>query len=237
MPRLGARRRVSELERRIGFTFRDRSLFDLAMTHRSFAYEHGNLPNNERLEFLGDSVLGIVVTRALYDRFPSEAEGDLAKRRAALVNANVLADVAREIELGEAIRLGRGEELTGGADKSSILADTFEALLGAIYLDRGMRKSRKVILGLMVSRITGEVAVARDWKTALQELCSARFGELPEYRVSESGPDHQKRFRALVILHGDEYGSGEGRSKKEAEQQAARIAVTRLGQEDGARTS
>jgi ribonuclease III len=229
--------RRSELERRIGFTFKDRRLFDLAMTHRSFAYEHGNLPNNERLEFLGDSVLGIVVTRALYDRFPHEAEGDLAKRRAALVNANVLAEVAREIGLGSAIRLGRGEELTGGADKSSILADTFEALLGAVYLDRGMRRARKLILALMTSRITGEVAVARDWKTALQELCSAKFGELPEYRVSESGPDHQKRFRALVILHGTEYGSGEGRSKKEAEQQAAKIAVGRLGQEDGARAS
>lgn len=237
MPRVWARRQASELERRIGFTFRDRSLFELAMTHRSYAYENGNLPNNERLEFLGDSVLGIVVTRALYERFPNEAEGDLAKRRAALVNANVLAEVAREIELGPAIRLGRGEELTGGADKSSILADTFEALLGAVYLDRGMRRSKKLIMSLMTSRITGEVAVARDWKTALQELCSARFGALPEYRVTESGPDHQKRFRALVLLGGDEYGSGEGRSKKEAEQQAARIAVTRLGQEDGARAS
>ncbi len=207
------------------------------MTHRSFAYEHGNLPNNERLEFLGDSVLGIVVTRALYDRFPTEAEGDLAKRRAALVNANVLAEVAREIGLGDAIRLGRGEELTGGAGKSSILADTFEALLGAVYLDSGTRRARRLILSLLTSRITGEVAVARDWKTALQELCSARFGELPEYKVAESGPDHQKRFRALVILRGNEYGAGEGRSKKEAEQQAARIAVTRLGQENGARAS
>lgn len=207
------------------------------MTHRSYAYEQGNLPNNERLEFLGDAVLGIVVTRSLYEIYPNEAEGDLAKRRAALVNANVLAEVARELGLGSAVRLGRGEEMTGGADKPSILSDTFEALLGAVYLDRGMRQARKLILRLLNSRITGEVAVARDWKTALQELCSARFGELPDYRVTESGPDHQKRFKALVVLGGVDYGAGEGRSKKEAEQQAAQIAVTRLGQEDGARAT
>jgi ribonuclease III len=231
------RRRVTALERRLGMSMKRRRLLDLAMTHRSFAYERGGLPNNERLEFLGDAVLGIVVTRSLYDMYPDEDEGDLAKRRAALVNATVLAELAREIGLGEHIRLGKGEEMTGGADKGSILADTFEALLGAVYLDRGMRKAEKLILKLMLPRIRGDVEVARDYKTSLQELASARFGVLPEYRVSESGPDHAKRFRANVYLEGSEYGEGDGRSKKEAEQAAARLAVRRLRTEADAGTS
>jgi ribonuclease III len=231
------RRRVTALERRLGMSMKRRRLLDLAMTHRSFAYEQGGLPNNERLEFLGDAVLGIVVTRSLYDMYPDEDEGDLAKRRAALVNATVLAELAREIGLGEHIRLGKGEEMTGGADKGSILADTFEALLGAVYLDRGMRKAEKLILKLMLPRIRGDVEVARDYKTSLQELASARFGVLPEYRVSESGPDHAKRFRANVYLEGSEYGEGDGRSKKEAEQAAARLAVRRLRTEADAGTS
>lgn len=231
------RRRVTALERRLGVAFKDRSLLHLAMTHRSYAYEQGGLPNNERLEFLGDSVLGIVVTRALYDLYPDEDEGDLAKRRAALVNAIVLAEVAREIDLGEHVLLGKGEEMTGGADKGSILSDTLEALFGAIYLDRGQRVAGKVILRLMYPRISGEVEVARDYKTSLQELASARFRVLPEYRVSESGPDHAKRFRAAVYLEGSSYGEGDGRSKKEAEQAAARHAVRRLRTEADAGAS
>ncbi|MFP5224559.1 MAG: ribonuclease III [Actinomycetota bacterium] len=231
------RRRATALERHVGLPLKRRRLLDLAMTHRSFAYEKGGLPNNERLEFLGDAVLGIVVTRALYDMYPDEDEGDLAKRRAALVNATVLAEIAREIGLGEHIRLGKGEEMTGGADKGSILADTFEALLGAVYLDRGMKRAEKLILKLMLPRIRGDVEVARDYKTSLQELASARFGALPEYRVSESGPDHAKRFRAAVFLEGSEYGEGDGRSKKEAEQAAARLAVRRLRTEADAGTS
>src|SRR5437867_4545553 len=154
-PRLA--RRGSALERRLGAVLRDRELWEQALTHRSYAYERGGLPTNERLEFLGDAVLGIVVTDQLYKEFPNQPEGDLAKMRAALVNMTVLADVAREIGLGEAVLLGRGEAMTGGREKPSILADTLEAMFGAIYLDRGMREAAKVVLGLFLPRIRGQV--------------------------------------------------------------------------------
>lgn len=226
----GLLRRASALERRLGAVLRDRGLWEQCLTHRSFAYESGGLPTNERLEFLGDAVLGIVVTDQLYRDYPDQPEGDLAKMRAALVNMTVLADVAREIGLGDAVRLGRGEEMTGGRNKSSILADTLEAVFGAIYLDRGIKVSRKVILGLFLPRIRGKVegGVVHDYKTALQELAAASLGTLPEYSLSESGPDHAKRFNAVVSLAGVSYGQGSGRSKKEAEQAAARIAVEKL---------
>lgn len=224
------RGRASVLERRLGVALRDRTLWELSLTHRSYAYEQGGLPTNERLEFLGDAVLGIVVTTSLYNEYPTEPEGNLAKMRAALVNMTVLADVAREIGLGEHVRLGRGEDMTGGRDKPSILADTLEAIFGAVYLDRGMRRSTRVINGLFLPRIRGQVegGVVHDYKTALQEMAAQRLGAMPDYLLSESGPDHAKRFRATVRLAGDDYGSGEGRSKKEAEQAAARIAVERL---------
>lgn len=224
------RGRASALERQLGVVLRDRALWELSLTHRSYAYEQGGLPTNERLEFLGDAVLGIVVTTSLYREYPNEPEGNLAKMRAALVNMTVLADVAREIGLGEHVRLGRGEDMTGGRDKPSILADTLEAIFGAVYLDRGMRRSTKLINGLFLPRIRGQVegGVVHDYKTALQEMAAQRLGAMPDYLLSESGPDHAKRFRATVRLAGDDYGSGEGRSKKEAEQAAARIAVERL---------
>jgi ribonuclease-3 len=227
-PRLA--RRGSALERQLGAVLRDRDLWEQALTHRSYAYERGGLPTNERLEFLGDAVLGIVVTDQLYKEFPNQPEGDLAKMRAALVNMTVLADVGREIGLGDAVKLGRGEEMTGGKDKSSILADTLEAVFGAIYLDRGIRKARTVILNLFIPRIRGQVegGVVHDYKTTLQELAAAQLSTLPEYNLSESGPDHAKRFKAIVSLAGIAYGSGAGRSKKEAEQAAARVAVERL---------
>jgi ribonuclease-3 len=224
------RRRGSALERRLGAVLRDRALWDHCLTHRSYAYERGGLPTNERLEFLGDAVLGIVITDQLYAEFPDQPEGDLAKMRAALVNMTVLADVAREIGLGEYVHLGRGEELTQGREKSSILADTLEAVFGAIYLDRGIKIARKVILRLFLPRIRGQVegGLLHDYKTTLQELAAAKLSTLPEYTLSETGPDHAKRFTAVVSLAGMEYGSGAGRSKKEAEQAAARIAVERL---------
>lgn len=224
------RRRGTPLERRLGAVLRDRDLWDHCLTHRSYAYERGGLPTNERLEFLGDAVLGIVVTDALYAEFPDQPEGDLAKMRAALVNMTVLADVAREIGLGQVVKLGRGEEMTGGRDKSSILADTLEAVFGAIYLDRGIKRAGRVILSLFLPRIRGQVegGVVHDYKTALQELAAAQLSTLPEYTLSESGPDHAKRFQAIVSLGGASYGSGAGRSKKEAEQAAARVAVERL---------
>jgi ribonuclease-3 len=228
IPRL--RRRGSALERRIRGVLRDKALWEQALTHRSYAYERGGLPTNERLEFLGDAVLGIVITDQLYKEFPDQPEGDLAKMRAALVNMTVLADVSREIGLGDAVKLGRGEEMTGGKDKSSILADTLEAVFGAVYLDRGIRTARRVILGLFLPRIRGQVegGVVHDYKTSLQELAAAQLSTLPEYALSESGPDHAKRFQAVVSLAGISYGTGAGRSKKEAEQAAARVAVERL---------
>jgi ribonuclease-3 len=202
----------------------------MALTHRSFAYEKGGLVTNERLEFLGDAVLGVVVTDSLYKEYPGLPEGDLAKMRAALVNMTVLADVAKEIGLGDAVFLGRGEAMTGGRTKPSILADTLEAVFGAVYLDRGMREAARVVLGLFLPRIRGQVegGTVQDYKTTLQELAAARLGTLPEYRITESGPDHAKRFQAIVVLAGEEYGGGEGRSKKEAEQAAAKEAVARL---------
>jgi ribonuclease-3 len=223
-------RRATDLERRLGVTFRDRGLLVHSLTHRSFAYEEGGLPTNERLEFLGDAVLGIVITDQLYREFPRQPEGDLAKMRAALVNMSVLADVAREIDLGSHVRLGKGEQMTGGADKPSILGDTLEAILGAIYLDRGIKRARAVILRLFLPRIRGKVegGVMHDYKTALQELAAAEYSTLPEYILSESGPDHAKRFQAQVRLNGTLYGTGDGKSKKEAEQAAARMAVQRL---------
>jgi ribonuclease-3 len=233
------RRRGTDLERHLGAVLKDRDLWKHALTHRSFAYEQGGLPTNERLEFLGDAVLGIVITDQLYHEFPDQPEGDLAKMRAALVNMTVLADVAREIGLGPVIKLGRGEEMTGGADKASILADTLEAVFGAIYLDRGIKHARRVILSLFLPRIRGQVegGVMHDYKTALQEMAAQQLNTLPEYQLSESGPDHAKRFEAEVRLNGTTYGSGSGRSKKEAEQAAAREAVERLRATQATRSS
>jgi ribonuclease III len=224
------RRELTSLEKRLSVRFRSKDLLIWSLTHRSYAYEQGGLPTNERLEFLGDSVLGIVVTEALYKEFPDLTEGDLAKMRAALVNMTVLADVAREIDLGNEVLLGRGEEMTGGRKKASILADTFEAILGAVFLDRGMDVASELIRRLFLPRIRGEVVggTVQDYKTSLQELAAARLGSLPEYQITESGPDHAKRFHATVLLAGENYGAGEGRSKKEAEQAAAKLAVERL---------
>jgi len=226
------------LDRVLGIRFRDPVLRETALTHRSYAFENELPTNNERLEFLGDAVLGIVITDAIYNEFPDQAEGNLAKMRAALVNMIVLADVAREIGLGEEILLGRGEEMTGGRNKSSILADTLEALFGAIFLDRGIKAAQRFILDLFVPRIRGQVegGTTIDYKTSLQETAASRLGSLPEYQITESGPDHAKRFTANVFLQGRSYGSGDGRSKKEAEQQAARMALEALSVEEDLRS-
>lgn len=228
-------RAATAIERRLRYRFRDPGLLTLALTHRSYAYEKGGLPTNERLEFLGDAVLGLIVTDALYEEYPDRSEGELAKMRAALVNMTVLADVAREISLGESVLLGRGEEMTGGRDKASILSDTIEAVFGAVFLDRGVKAAERVIRGLFMTRIRGELegGTVEDYKTALQELAAARFGSLPEYALGEAGPDHAKQFTATVSLGGRSYGTGSGRSKKEAEQAAARIAVESLRAAEG----
>jgi ribonuclease-3 len=214
----------------LGIRFKDAALRETALTHRSYAFENELGSNNERLEFLGDAVLGIVVTDMTFREFPEMPEGELAKLRAAMVNMGALAEVARDLGLGRFILLGKGEEMSGGRDKSSILADAFEALLGAVYLDRGLDVARKLIVRLfrprMIAYVRGEGE--RDYKTILQELASADLHALPEYRISERGPDHMKEFTATVYLAGTSWGSGMGRSKKEAEQQAAHEAYVKL---------
>ena len=182
------------------------------------------------MEFLGDSVLGIVITDALYHRHPELPEGQLAKLRSAVVNARALATVARTLDLGTFIRLGRGEEATGGRDKSSILADTVEALLGATYLDHGIEVSRELILRLFAQLLDDSetLGAGLDWKTSLQELTAELGAGVPSYAISESGPDHAKEFEAQVVLGEKLYGHGRGSNKKEAEQQAAASAYAEL---------
>lgn len=208
-------------------------LLTLALTHRSYAYEHGGLPTNERLEFLGDAVLGLTITDELFHRHPDRSEGDLAKLRASVVNTSALAEVGRgltAVGLGAHVLLGRGEENTGGADKSSIVADTMESLLGAIYLHHGLSVAREVILrlfgGLLDTAPT--LGAGLDWKTSLQELASARNLGPPSYVVTSTGPDHDKQFTAVVLVSDTEYGTGSGKSKKEAEQKAAAAAWNAL---------
>jgi ribonuclease III len=205
-------------------------LLERALMHRSFAYENGGLPTNERLEFLGDSVLGLIVTDTLFRQYPDLPEGQLAKLRAAVVNMRALAGVARGLQLGAYVRLGKGEEGTGGRDKSSILADTLEAVIGAVYLDQGMAAADALVHRLFdpVIARSARLGAGLDWKTSLQELTAAELLGVPEYQVEESGPDHQKSFHAYVRIGARVYGEGEGRSKKEAEQQAAEAAWTAI---------
>jgi ribonuclease III len=218
------------LGRAVRVRFRDRALAETALTHRSYAFENGLKLTNERLEFLGDAVLGIVITDLAFRHFPDLSEGELAKLRAATVNATSLAEVARELGLGQIVLLGRGEEMSGGRGKASILADAMEAVLGAVYLDRGLTAARRLIERLFWPRMEayqrGEGE--RDYKTGLQEMASQEHGSVPEYRINSRGPDHAKEFTATVILNGRRWGQGRGRSKKEAEQQAAREAFERL---------
>ena len=198
----------------------------MAFTHRSFAYESGEKETNERLEFLGDSVLGLVVTEELYLRFPDLDESRLSPLRSGIVNMRALADIARTLDLGKFIRLGKGEEVTGGRDKNSLLADALEALIGAIYLHAGFTASAIAVRKLIATTL--ETAMARgaglDGKTALQELTASLGKGAPEYVVTESGPDHDKSFTAVAMVGGEEISRGEGKSKREAEQVAARAA-------------
>lgn len=222
---------VLEVLAELGISIRP-ELLDRALTHRSYAYEQGGLPTNERLEFLGDSVLGLVVTEHLFTLYPDMSEGQLAKLRAAVVNSRALADVARGLHLGSLIKLGRGEETTGGRDKSSILADTTEAVIGAVFVEHGIEKSRLFVHHLFdpVMDRVATLGAGLDWKTSLQELCSLRGLEAPQYLVTEAGPDHAKTFTASVLLAGQTYGPGEGHNKKEAEQKAAALAFDAVRQ-------
>src|SRR4051794_14860765 len=211
-------------------TVTDDELIGRAVTHRSFAYENGGIPTNERLEFLGDSVLGLVVTEELFRRHPDLPEGQLAKLRAAVVNSRALAEVARTLGVGRFMRLGRGEEASGGRDKSSILADAVEALIGAYYLDKGVEQTRTLVLRLFDDLLdeSARLGAGLDWKTSLQELSATQSLGVPEYHVSESGPDHAKTFQATAVVGGKPIGNGQGRSKKEAEQRAAERAWREL---------
>jgi ribonuclease III len=208
-------------------------LLRLALTHRSYAYENGGLPTNERLEFLGDSVLGLSITERLYTEHPEKSEGELAKLRASVVNMHALAEVARGLGdggLGQYLLLGKGEELTGGRDKPSILADGMESLLGAVHLEHGIETARGVVLRLFAELLERgpRMGAGLDWKTSLQELTAERGLGVPAYEITSTGPDHNKEFTATTVIAGHPYGSGVGRSKKEAEQKAAGTAYKAL---------
>lgn len=224
--------RALELLEQLGITL-DPQLYQLAMTHRSYAYENGGLPHNERLEFLGDAVLGVVVTEHLYRSYPELPEGRLAKLRAAVVNSNSLADVARGLDFGSQILLGRGEHATGGSDKSSILADSFEAFLGAVLISAGRDAADRLVRHLfdpLVAAAAG-LGAGLDWKTSLQELAADLELGSVAYRITESGPDHDKRFEAIAVVGGRTFEPGRGTSKKQAEQGAAEHAFSTLSAE------
>ena len=220
---------LDELQQRLHIVV-DPELLLLALTHRSFAYENGGIPTNERLEFLGDSILGQAVTVKLFRDNPDLDEGELAKRRASLVSSAALAEVGRSIGLGPFIRLGRGETMTGGADKPSILADTVEAIIGAVYLDAGGDAATALVLRLVAPLMLdpARFGAAMDPKTSLQEIAARRGAPAPVYTVAESGPDHNKHFVATVTVGGLAEASGEGSSKKQAEMAAALEAWTAL---------
>ena len=222
------------LERDLGHTFGDPNLLRLALTHRSVSADQPSRNDNERLEFLGDAILQLVVTDLLYHEYPHLAEGQMAKVRAAVVSRPALAAVARSLDLGDHVELAPAEERTGGRSKDSILADAVEAIIGAVYLDAGLEAAQEVILGHW-STVVGERAKSpgvKDYKTRLQEHL-ARQGQRPTYSVEGSGPDHARTFSAVVAVDGDHLGTGTGRSKKAAEQAAAQRALSRLGAEPG----
>ena len=214
---------------RLGHRFDDAGLLEMALTHRSWCAEHSGASSNERLEFLGDAVLGLVVTQRLYSRFGHWSEGDLAKTRASLVNSATLAEVGRSVGLGELLRLGRGEVASGGRNKSSILADAAEAVIGAVYLDGGIAAADEAVGRLLGSRLDAAASAPghADFKTRLQELAARRGFAPPVYDVTTSGPAHEKLFEAEVRA-GTARGVGRGSTKKDAEQQAAEIAYATL---------
>jgi len=225
-----------DVEAALGYSFRDHANLVHALTHRSYVAEHEGAQSNERLEFLGDSVLSVVVTDFIFRTYGDLPEGALAQLRASVVNAEVLAVVAEDLGIGDGLLLGKGEESSGGRTKRSILADAVEAVIGAVYVDDGLEAARAVVMELLGPLITenGVAPGATDFKTRLQEAL-ARRGVRPAYEVHETGPDHAKLFTARVLVGAEVYGLGQGRSKKAAEQAAAREGMTRLlGSEDAA---
>ncbi|MFI8413146.1 ribonuclease III [Paeniglutamicibacter gangotriensis] len=224
---------TEELLKRLGVVI-DPETLRLALTHRSYAYEHGGIPTNERLEFLGDSVLGYAVTDHLYKNYPDLPEGDLAKRRSAVVSTRALATIARSLGLGEFILLGQGEILTNGKDKSSILADTMESLIGATFLTHGIEVATQMVMTLILPLLhdVDVLGAGTDWKTAIQEIAAAEKMGAIEYRVTGSGPDHARAYVAVLHIGGTAYGEGTGPSKKEAEQVSAAVSWKMLRPQD-----
>ena len=221
---------MKTLEDRLGYQFKNRALLENALTHSSYANEHreSGLTSNERLEFLGDSVLGMVVADHLFREHPDMPEGELTRTRAALVCEGSLVEVAKALELGKYLRLGKGEDAGGGRERPSIMADATEAVLAALYLDGGIAQARRAIRALILGN-EEEMSASRDYKTALQELVQRESGRTLHYRLAgESGPDHAKRFSVEVELDGVTVGAGEGRTKKAAEQNAAKAAIDAL---------
>lgn len=222
---------LDRAQKELGVTFNDLNLLRVALTHSSFAYEIGGVEFNEKLEFLGDSVLGIVVTEFIFHRFPQLQEGNLAKLRANLVKAETLAEVAANINLGDFLLIGKGAEAAGGRENESILADCLEAILGAVYLDQGYDVTKRLILKLLEKKIFAEAQKKElgDPKTLLQETTMDRWSVLPEYQITDQkGPAHRPIFQAQVSIHGQVFGKGVGTSKKKAEQIAAKEALKEI---------
>ena len=236
---MGTAPELEALSRRLSHHFHDVALLAGAVTHRSWCGESWGDESNERLEFLGDAVLGLVVTDHVFRTYTDLPEGELAKVRSSVVSASTLADVALELGLGEALRLGRGEDNSGGRSKPSILADALEAVIGAVYLDGGWSEASALVMRCLSARIADAASGpgALDYKTRLQELAARRFECLPRYEVAERGPDHAKHFVATVEVGGILSGKGEGSSKKQAEQEAARMIWRTLEAERGVASS
>jgi ribonuclease-3 len=225
--------KLHELSVRIGHSFANESLLEVAVIHRSWISENEGYESNERLEFLGDAVLGWIVADIVYKRHADLAEGKLTDLRKSVVNATALAQVADDLDVGECLLLGRGEAAAGGNHKTSILSDALEAIIGAVYLDAGAVVAYEVVAALMSASIDDAVEnIDRlDAKTRLQEMTARLFDAAPYYRLTDSGPDHDKTFVAVVVVNNRELGTGEGRSKKAAEQVAAEIACDTLDSE------
>jgi len=224
---------LKSLAEKMGLEFQNLELFDESLTHSSYVNERekGACRDNEALEFLGDAVLGLVVSHHLYSLFPSRPPGHYSALKADLVNQSALARCARELSLGECIRLGRGEELSNGRERDSVLANALEAVIGAVFLDGGLVPAREFVLGFITPDLEerGRQKVRRDSKSSLQNITQERFKKLPQYRVaSETGPDHNRRFEVELTINGKVYGTGAGHSKKTAEQNAAREALRML---------
>lgn len=224
---------VEEIEKKLKLDFKDKNLLKSAFIHRSYLNEHPEekLPHNERLEFLGDSVLGFVVSEHLFKEFPNHAEGDLTNFRSSLVNAKSLASAAKRLDLGKYLFLSKGEEATGGRDRQYLLANTFEALLGAIYLDSGIDPAEKLIQAELLPSLTNIIdkKLYKDFKSAFQEVAQEKVNVTPVYKVlEETGPDHNRNFKVGVFLNEEQAGVGEGKSKQTAEQEAAKSALAKF---------